>query len=86
MPIPTFPKLTTTRLNLRQPAPSDWQMISYLRSDKEVNKLVKRPSAETKEKALAFISKAKVDFKNEKLIYWVITLKDDNQMIGSICL
>ncbi|GAA3634249.1 GNAT family protein [Flavivirga jejuensis] len=65
---------------------SDWEIISYLRSDKEVNKFVKRPSAESKEKALGFISKINRGIENQTLYYWVITEKNSDQMIGSICL
>jgi ribosomal-protein-alanine N-acetyltransferase len=61
-------------------------MISYLRSDKEVNKFVKRASAQSKEKALEFISKTNSGIANKNLLYWVITTKENDQMIGSICL
>ena len=61
-------------------------MISYLRSDKEVNEFVKRPSAESKEKALEFISKINLGIDGENMFYWVITERDSDQMIGSICL
>ena len=81
-----FPELKTERLSLRRVQPSDWEMISYLRSDKTVNKLVKRPGAETKEKALAFITRTNNDIDTQKLYYWCICLKDTPEMIGSICL
>ncbi len=80
------PEIKTERLILRRLKESDWEMISYLRSDKEVNKLVKRPSAETKVKALEFITKTNQDVDNQNLYYWTITEKNNDQMIGSICL
>ncbi len=52
-----IPKIKTERLLLRELKQSDWEVISYLRSDIDVNRFVKRPSAESKEKALEFISK-----------------------------
>ena len=81
-----FTGLKTARLILRQPTTSDWKMISYLRSSVEVNKYVHRPRAETKEKALAYISKTILGIDDQKLYYWVITEKNSDQMIGSICL
>lgn len=61
-------------------------MISYLRSDKVVNKFVKRPKAETKEKALDFIDKINTGIDEKNYYYWVITEINGDQMIGSICL
>ena len=78
--------IETDRLILRKLGDSDWKMISYLRSDKEVNEFVKRPSAESKEKALGFISKINHGIDNQNFYYWAITQKNSNDMIGSICL
>ena len=82
----SFPEIKTKRLLLRRPRASDWEMIAYLRSDKEINKFIKRPSAESKEKALEFISKTNSDIEKQTLLYWIITKKNNDQMIGSICL
>lgn len=81
-----FPEINTERLLLRRLMESDWEMISYLRSDKEVNEFIKRPSAESKEKALEFINKINSGIDNQNSLYWTITEKNSNQMIGSICL
>lgn len=81
-----FTTLRTQRLVLRKLKPADWEMISYLRSDPEVNLFVKRPSAPTKEKALGFISKIHSGIDSAALYYWAITEKDKDVMIGSICL
>jgi ribosomal-protein-alanine N-acetyltransferase len=61
-------------------------MISFLRSDRRVNQFVKRPSIETKEKALEFIQKITTGFDNREFYYWKITERGKNVMIGSICL
>ncbi|NAY93378.1 GNAT family N-acetyltransferase [Muricauda sp. JGD-17] len=82
----TFPEIETDRLLLRRLQQSDWEMISYLRSDKIVNEFVKRPSAESKEKALEFIVKINDGIDNRDLYYWTITEKNQKGMIGSICL
>jgi len=81
-----FPEIKTERLFLQRLKQSDWEMVSYLRSDKEVNKFVKRPSAESQEKAIEFISKINTGIDKRKHYYWKITEIDDVQMIGSICL
>lgn len=81
-----FSELRTDRLILRRLETSDWEVISYLRSDKSINEFVTRPSAETKEDALAFISKINKGIEGQNLYYWAISLKTDGGMIGSICL
>ncbi len=86
MELNNFIEVTTERLTLRKLKQSDWSVISYLRSNKDVNEFVKRPSAESKEKALEFISKINSGIKNQSLYYWAITEKNKDLMIGSICL
>jgi len=81
-----FPEIKTGRLLLRKLKQTDWEMISYLRSDREVNEFVKRPSAESKEKALEFISKTNNGIDQQNLYYWTITEINCDKMIGSICL
>ncbi|RAJ15982.1 GNAT family N-acetyltransferase [Arenibacter echinorum] len=84
--INNFQELETNRLHLRRLEETDWPMIRYLRSDKEVNKFVNRQPAETKEKALAFIAKTNNDINNGQLYQWCISLKNIPEMIGNICL
>jgi len=81
-----FQELETNRLILRRLEETDWEMILYLRSDKEVNKFVNRQSAETKEKALAFIARTNNDIKKGQLFQWCISLKNSPAMIGNIVL
>ncbi len=81
-----FQEIHAERLLLRRLEVSDWEMISYLRSDKEVNEFVKRPSAATKDEALKFIARINRGIEDQKLYYWAITEKDKDHMIGSICL
>ncbi|MDN5202819.1 GNAT family N-acetyltransferase [Fulvivirgaceae bacterium BMA10] len=82
----SFPEIKTERLFLRRLKHSDWKMISYLRSDKKINEFVKRPPAELKEKALEFISKINRGIENRDIYYWTITERNNDKMIGSICL
>lgn len=81
-----FPQISTERLLLRRLQESDWKQVSFLRTDKEVNKYVDRPDAKTKEEALQFIEK--IDMAIDKLdsYYWAITMIGNDEMIGSISL
>ncbi|MGS2739693.1 GNAT family N-acetyltransferase [Sinomicrobium sp. M5D2P17] len=81
-----FPAIRTERLFLRRLEQSDWAMISYLRTDKTINKFVKRPKAESKEKALEFIEKINFGTDHKTFYYWCISIKGDPTMMGSICL
>jgi len=81
-----FSKIRTERLLLRRLKQSDWEVISYLRSDTDINRFVKRSSAESKEKALEFISKISNGIKKQDIYYWSISEKGNSEMIGSICL
>ena len=81
-----FPKIKTERLLLRELKQSDWEVISYLRSNLDVNKFVKRSSAETKAKALEFISKISNGIKKQNFYYWSVSEKSNIEMIGSVCL
>jgi len=81
-----FPEIQTERFLLKRLENSDWKMISFLRSDKNVNEFVQRPNADTKEKALKFIQKINTGMDNLDLYYWKITERGKNEMIGSICL
>lgn len=78
----TFPTLTTERLILRQLSDSDVPEIFLLRSDTLINKYLDRQPSKTIEDALKFIEK----IKNNSLSYWAITQKDNEKLIGTICL
>jgi len=78
-----LPILTTERLILRSLTLEDAPEILRIRSDDRVNKFLDRPKATSIEDALAFIRKilaAKESF------YWGISQKDNNTLIGSVCL
>jgi len=78
----TFPTLTTERLTLRQLLDSDVPEIFLLRSDTLINKYLDRQPSKTLEDALKFIEK----IKNNSLSYWAITQKENEKLIGTICL
>ncbi|GAA0892950.1 GNAT family protein [Fulvivirga kasyanovii] len=81
-----FQEIETDRLFLRRLETSDWEMVSYLRSDSEVNKFISRPGAGSKAEALEFISKITGGSNGQESYYWVLTEKGSDTMIGSICL
>lgn len=82
-----FPILTTDRLVLRQAIPNDAAQIHYLRSDDLINQFIPtRKKSESVEDAAAFIENKRLEVTNNKLIYWAISLKDNPQLIGTICL
>ncbi|PCH66465.1 MAG: GNAT family N-acetyltransferase [Bacteroidetes bacterium] len=81
-----FPILTTERLTLRQLKDTDNFAISSLRSDDRINKYIDRPKQTNLDQAKAFIVKIKDGIKQNKSIYWVVCLRDDPNLVGTICL
>lgn len=81
-----YHRLETPRLSLRKLEVTDWETVSYLRSDKLVNQFVRRANADTREKALAFIERTNLQISNDDLFSWCISLKKAPAMIGSITL
>lgn len=81
----SFPIITTERLILRKVLPADVERVFYFRSDKEINKFIKR-APQTRESAIAHIEKLTAELIANKSISWGITTKESNTLIGSICL
>jgi len=82
-----FPILTTDRLVLRQTVASDASQLHYLRSDELVNQFIPtRKKSESIKTAIAYIENKQFEVSNNQIIYWGISLKEDNSLIGTICL
>ena len=84
-----FPNLISNRLFLRNIEESDVETILYLRSDKTINKFIERPEhrqTKTTSDALKFINQLHENSKNNISISWGITLQNNPQLIGTICL
>lgn len=84
-----FPGIKTERLNLREIEIADGGEILFLRSNKAVTKFIERPEerqTKTLEAAVKFIKELQVAFSNQESISWGITLKNNPQIIGTICL
>lgn len=81
-----FPILKTERLILRRLNDNDDENIMLLRSDERVNKYIDRPACVDIHEAKKFIEKIENGIAGNKSIYWVITLKNDDALIGTICI
>ena len=85
-PFEIFPTLNTSRLTLRQFNLKDAGQLLFLRSDDEVNKFIKRQTPREIQDAIDFVKKIHQTYEQRENVNWVITLKNDPEMIGSICL
>jgi [ribosomal protein S5]-alanine N-acetyltransferase len=81
-----FPVLTTDRLVLRKLESADDRNNFFLRSDDEVNKYLEGFRHITIEQTREFIEKINKATANNESIFWVITLKETAEFIGTICL
>jgi [ribosomal protein S5]-alanine N-acetyltransferase len=81
-----FPLLTTQRLVLRRPQLSDDQETFLIRSDKHQNRYLGRPLAESINDARLFLQKLNEGIDKNEAIAWVITQKNDDRLMGSVCI
>lgn len=81
-----FPTLTTERLILRSIEYTDAELIHKLRSDETVNRFVGRDNSSTLEKAQEFILKIQNLVEKNEGLYWILRLKENNDLLGSVCL
>jgi [ribosomal protein S5]-alanine N-acetyltransferase len=77
-----FPNLATERLVLRKLTIKDAKEIMLLRSNEQVNKFIERTKSIDLNEAKKFIKKINNGINNNKWIYWAITLKEKNSLIG----
>jgi ribosomal-protein-alanine N-acetyltransferase len=82
----SFPQISTERLLLRHLSVNDADHIMHLRSNKQVNEFINRTGTITLNEAKQFISKVEKGIVNMESFYWAICLKEDQQLIGTICL
>ena len=86
MILPPFKSFRTERLKLRKLKISDAPEILVLRSDDRVNQYIDRPKTTSIPEAEAFITKVNNSIKDNECYYWGVTLKNKDQIIGTICL
>lgn len=78
--------LHTKRLLLRTVKTTDLDEVFFLRTNKNVNTFIKRDLKKTKKDILEFINQKKYETSKGYIYYWVICLKGNFKMLGSICL
>lgn len=79
-------KLETERLLLKEINESYVEDILRIRSNEVINQFVRRNSPKNNYDALQFILTIKERTKNNQTFYWGISLKDQPNLIGTICL
>lgn len=79
-------KLETERLQLKEINESYVEDILKIRSNEIINQFVKRNSPKNNYDALQFILTIKERTRNNETFYWGISLKDQPNLIGTICL
>ncbi|MEC5148234.1 GNAT family N-acetyltransferase [Chitinophaga sp. 212800010-3] len=80
------PALFTPRFHLRSARLEDDAAIAAMRSDPRVNEFLERPGTTTIEQARQHIEKVLAGFANMDSLYWVISPKENDQLLGIICL
>ena len=84
-----FPEIESKNLILKRIIESDCESILYLRSDELINKFIERPEhrqTKTIADAIKFIQQIDENLENNKSIAWGISLKNEPEIIGTICL
>ena len=81
-----FPFLDSHRLALRPLSEMDKEAIFFLRSDKIVNEFIDRKKPENFNDALKFIEDINVRINRGESIFWAISLRGKDELIGTICL
>ena len=81
----TFPYLETERLLLRPLTLKDAPAIYELRSDPDIARLTGRVPAKHIDEAVAFINKIKNLIADNASIYWAISYKENDDLIGTAC-
>ena len=80
-----FPTIKTDRLILRNVLDRDYELFHKLHSDPIVNRFVGRENSSSLEKARAYIERMNGLVKKKECLFWVITLKSNDNLMGSVC-
>jgi len=81
-----FPVLHTQRLTLRPLRGSDDQEVWALRSNEYVNRYLDRRPCTSLENARHFIHAITESVQREECLYWAITVREADHVIGTVCL
>ena len=79
-----FPTITTQRLVLRQFQDDDVHELFALRTDERVNRFLDRPRPESLNDVRGFIAKVNQITHDNEGLYWVITRKNEDKLLGTI--
>ena len=79
-----FPTITTQRLVLRQLQDDDVHELFALRTDERVNRFLDRPPPESLNDVREFIAKINQVTRDNEGLYWVITRKNEDKLLGTI--
>lgn len=79
-----FPTVTTQRLVLRQLRDDDVQELFALRTNENVNRFLNRPVPESLNDVWKFIVKVNQITRDNEGLYWVITCKNEDKVLGTI--
>ena len=79
------PKFETERLQIRPIVPQDAQALFELRSIDAINEYLDRKKPESVEKIAEFIQQLLEGFQKNEWMFWVISLRDNPRIIGTIC-
>jgi len=71
---------------LRPLVEKDAAAVYSLRSDFDINKYIDRPHCNSELEALIFIQTTLAKMKLNRMFYWAIVSKSNNQLIGTTCL
>lgn len=82
----SFPIILTSRFVLRQSTRRDEAEIFILRSDEEVLEYLDIPKAESLDDARKFINKIISRNSINEWVYWAISFKNEQKLLGTICL
>jgi len=82
----SFPIIKTQRLYLRKLKESDAEQLFALRSNEIVNQFILRTKPMSVKDILTFIQDRIRDTDNGKIFYWAISLRGNENLIGTICL
>lgn len=81
-----FPVIETNRLKLRALISQDDAFIFSLRSHPDIFKYVDIEPYQDIQRARRFIAAVQKDIEEGEALFWGITIKDSNEMVGTICL
>jgi len=81
-----FQILETDRLELRALVLSDSDDVFQLRTDKKVNTYIERPFSRKDNSGKEFINRITYSIQNGDVFYWVLALKNNPKLMGTICL